>query len=158
MTIGIVIFDLYNKFFAMLLDEIITCAHAKGFFADITLSNKDKMLEYECIGHLSSGRCDGLILCPINQDPSFTEYLQSLGVPIVNVVNALPGSPFSFVGMDDERAMQDATHYVISRQYERIGYCQGFFAKRGCRLVASSYPATGLESGIFASSRYFMLM
>lgn len=121
-SIGVVVFDLYNTFFAQLLNAISERAREMGYFVYITLTDKNPQQEKDCIDHLVNGRVDGLVLCPVHQGGDYVEYLKDTGIPILTVMNTLENSGFPHVGIDDYQKMADVTKFVLSRGYTRIAY------------------------------------
>lgn len=121
MTIGIVCFDLYNNFFPILIDSIEAKAKEKGYFINLILSHKDFNLEKEGIDYLFSRQVDGIILFPIGIGKEYIEKLKIIDIPIVTIYNKL-SSDFSFVGVDDFKAMSDAVVYIAEKKYNNIIY------------------------------------
>lgn len=136
-SIGVVVFDLHNTFFAQLLDAISNKAKEYNYFVYITLTEKNTVQEIECIEHLVNGRVDGLIICPINFGEPFEMYLKGIHLPIVTVMNKLDDISFSHSDIDTCQAMHDATRYVISKGYERIVYFSPPLAYEGETNITS---------------------
>lgn len=119
-VIGIVVFDLYNEYFSQLIMQLEALLAQAGLFPLIMLSQKDKEREKQCIETLYSMGADGLILCPVNGDAHFAQYLASMGLPTVTFGNRIPG--VAHVGVDDFAGMADLTRAVIARGAHRIVY------------------------------------
>ncbi len=136
-SIGVVVFDLHNTFFAQLLDAISNKAKEYDYFVYITLTDKNPSQEIECIEHLVNGRVDGLIVCPINFGLEYETYLKGIGVPVVSVMNKLDDPFFAHSDINTYQAMHDATRYVISKGYERIIYFSPPLAHEGKTNITS---------------------
>jgi len=121
MTLGIVIFDLHNRFFAQLVNSIETKARDEGYFTYLTLTNKDMETEKKCIEHLVDRKVDGILLCSVNNTESYNNYLKSLKIPIVTILNKI-SDEIHFLSIDDRLSMKEATRYVINKGYKRIIY------------------------------------
>lgn len=67
MSIGVVVFDLNNEFFAQLLNSIEIRARELGYFTYLVLTQKDPKVEKECLSHLVDRNVDGIILFSINK-------------------------------------------------------------------------------------------
>lgn len=119
-SIGVVLFNLNNLFFAQLSDAIVKEADSAGYFSYLTLSEKDKEKEFTCIKNLVARQVDGIILFSTNRDVDFINYLSSCGVKVVTVMTGLSGFPS--VRIDDYSAMAEATGYIASKGYKRIVY------------------------------------
>jgi DNA-binding LacI/PurR family transcriptional regulator len=95
MTIGLIVLDLYNRFFAQLVNSIEYNARQQDYFVYLTLTGKDGNTEKACIEHLMSRQVDGLILLTVNKGLEF-------GKMIVKIIAArlrrslvhAPGPPF----------------------------------------------------------------
>jgi len=120
-TIGLIVLDLYNRFFAQLVNAIEYNARQQDYFVHLTLTGKDGNTEKACIEHLMSRQVDGLILFTVNKGMEFSNYLQKLNIPLVTICNRVEGE-FPFVGIDDYRAMKEATLHAVQKGYQRIIY------------------------------------
>ncbi|UQZ86107.1 Catabolite control protein A [Paenibacillus konkukensis] len=121
MTIGVVLFDLYNRSFAQLMNSIEAECRRQGYFVDLVLTNKDPDNEKKCIEHLLHRKVDGIIIFAINYGEAFDHYLKSLNVPVVTVCNRVSGD-WSYIGIDDRKAMKEAVQYICGKGYERFVY------------------------------------
>lgn len=135
MTIGVVLFDLYNRLFAQLLNAIESEARQQGYYVDVVLTDKQPDTELSCLNHLVSRKVDGIILFSVNQGLEFQEYLTSLALPIVTICNRIPGGDWPYIGIDDREAMKEATGHVLSKGYQRIVFVCPPLAYRGIRNI-----------------------
>lgn len=119
-SLGVVLFNLNNWFFSQLADAIVKESDASGYFPYLTLSEKSKTKEFECIRNLIARQVDGILLFSTNRDPDFIEFLSAAGLPVVTIMTELTGFPS--VRIDDFTAMADAARYIASKQYRRIVY------------------------------------
>lgn len=119
MSLGVVVFDVRNRYFAQLLNSIEVTAKKRGYFVNITLQEKDPHMEVKLINSLVDRRVDGIILCPVNKGDKFDKFLQNLSVPVM-VVGNLIGSDIPFIGIDEYEAASDALKLIISKGYQRI--------------------------------------
>ena len=122
MSIGVIVFDLYNNFFSQILNSITTTARERGYFVYITLTEKSPEQEFECLEHLLDGRVDGIIICPINKSGKFVQRLKETNLPVATIMNRWEEEHFTHFGIDDRRAMFEATRYAISKGYDHIIY------------------------------------
>lgn len=120
-TIGLVLFDLYNRSFSQLTNAVETESRSKDYLVNLLLTDKCIHSEKEAIENLISRKVDGIILFPINQGEAFESYLTNLNIPIVTICNKL-SDKWSYVGIDDRSAMKDAVTYVAGKGYERVVY------------------------------------
>ena len=121
-TIGVVLFDLYNQSFAQLLNAIEVRARKLGYFIYITLSEKNKNDEIECIEHLVNRKVDGIILLTVNKGREFEEYLSELEIPIITIFNFV-SEQWEFIGVKEREAMMKATDYIVSQnRFQKFVY------------------------------------
>jgi LacI family transcriptional regulator len=121
MTVGIVVIDLYNRFFSQLVDAMEKEARENGYFSYLTLTDYQPEEEWKCLDRLASMQVDGILLFPINRGEQFESHLATLGRPIVSVGNMI-SSNWHHVGIDDRKAIEDAMLYLLRKGYERIAY------------------------------------
>jgi LacI family transcriptional regulator len=119
MSIGVVVFDILNRYFAQMVNAIEMEAKKNGYVVNITLQEKDPDMEIQLINGLVDRRMDGIILCPVNKGSNFTNFLKNIHIPVVIIGNLVsPGIPF--IGIDERKAAMDATDLIISKNYERV--------------------------------------
>ncbi len=121
MTIGIVVYDLDNRFFAQLVNALETTAKESGYFLYLTLSNHNLEQERACLEHLAGLNVDGILIVPTNRGNEFLQFVKSLHVPLVSVGNRL-SQAIPFVGIQDREALRRAVGAVAQRGYRRIIY------------------------------------
>lgn len=121
MSLGVVVFDLHNRFFAQLVDAIETYARGKNYFVYLTLTETDQDIEIDCINHLVDRRVDGIIICPVNKGYEYEKYLKDLDIPVVTMANKI-SNQFTHIGLNDKQAMKEAVKYTIDKGYKNIIY------------------------------------
>lgn len=121
MTIGVIVFDLYNRFFAQLLNSIELAAKEKGYFVYLTLTDKDPETEKSSINHLVDRKVDGIILFSVNKGEQYDSYLKSLDIPVITIGNVISDS-FPFVGIDYYNAIKEASNIILETGYKQIVY------------------------------------
>jgi LacI family transcriptional regulator len=147
-TIGVVIFDLYNRAFSQLTSAIEIESRRHQYFVNLLLTEKDIQTERKVIEHLVDRKVDGIILFPINFGSEFESYLESLRIPVVTVCNKLSGD-WSYIGIDDRSAMRDAVVHVVSKGYERVVYICPPLAYRGItNIYTQDERLQGLLEGL----------
>ncbi len=119
MSIGVVVFDIQNRFFAQLLNSIVNEAKRKNYFVNITIQEEDPDLELQLINRLVDRRNDGIIICPVNKGQAFIEFLKDLPIPVIVIGNEI-SDEISYIGIDDYKAARDATDLIVSKNYNQI--------------------------------------
>lgn len=120
-SLGIIVFDLYNSFFAQMVDEFQRTAFEAGFVTYVMLSNKDGQLERNCLEHLLDRRVDAIALDSVIADEEYAKYIAGQAVPVLSIMNMLSGD-IPLLTFDNYRAMYDMTRYVLSKGYRRLVY------------------------------------
>ncbi|UOE94429.1 MULTISPECIES: LacI family DNA-binding transcriptional regulator [Bacillaceae] len=121
MTIGVVLFDLYNRSFAQLLNAIELKARELGYFVYITLSDKKPESEMNCIDYLANRKVDGIILFTVNKGEQFESYLSKLDIPIITIFNYI-SKEWEYIGIRERQAMTEAVDYIVEKGYKKFIY------------------------------------
>ena len=118
--VGVIIFNLENEYFSELVTEIEHALRDENLGTVIMMSHYDGGYEIECIRNLYNMGVDGIILCSVNCDENFDNYLKLFQIPIVAVGNKVGSVPY--VGIDDFLAMRDMTLNILKEQPQKIIY------------------------------------
>jgi LacI family transcriptional regulator len=84
-TLGVVIPDLENSFFAYAADSIIDAATEKNYNVFVTVSRENQNSEKLNIQKLIGMRVDGLLVCVSQQttNPQIFNHIKKLNIPLV---------------------------------------------------------------------------
>lgn len=148
MLIGIVVFDLYNAYFPELLSKIEEECAARGYYAIVMLTHKDRERELECIKSLYHMSVDGIVLCPINKGEDFENFLLSLDTPAIAVNNRL--ERIAYIGIDNRGAMRDSAEHCIKEGYEKLIYVMPKL-KDGDNAHAQEQRLLGFQDAVTAA-------
>ena len=121
MSIGVVVFDVYARFFGQLVTGIETAARELGYFANLALTHKDGETERQCLTRLVERKCDGILLFSCNRGPAFDAFLFNLKTPIVSMMNRINDS-LDYIGIDEKQASADAVRFLRRHRHENIAY------------------------------------
>jgi len=125
-TLGVVVADIENPFFARAVRGIADVAHAHGFEVMITNSDEDLLTERTAVHVLFEKRVDGLIIAPAASKHG--EHLGELldrGLPIVLIDRSVDGLPADAVVVDNRRAARDAVSHLVRLGHRRIAVVTG---------------------------------
>ncbi|NJC70725.1 LacI family transcriptional regulator [Planosporangium thailandense] len=125
-TIGVVLADIENSFFARALRGIADTAHAAGF--EVVLVNSDEDLDNErnAVRVLTEKRVDGLVVCPADaRDISHLRTVHDAGIPLVLLDRRVPRLAADVVGIDNHAAAQEATAHLIAAGHTRVALLTG---------------------------------
>ncbi len=123
-TIAVVIPEIANNFFSVVLDGIQVIAEKKGFHVLTYLTHESYTNEIATIRHLQSGRVDGVLmsLCSETADYQHLVRLKETGMPIVffDRIAEIPDCPT--VTTDDYESGYRATEHLLQNHCKTIAY------------------------------------
>lgn len=121
-TIGVVIPEIANNFFALAIDGIQKVAQQKGYHVLTYLTHENHINEVSTIRHLLGGRVDG-VLMSLCRDTQSTEHLMALhesGIPLVFFDRVPEQMSCPTVTTDDYESGFKATEHLIQSGCKRI--------------------------------------
>ena len=114
MLIGVVLFDIYNEFFAKLAMSLVNAARKVEYSVIFQFSGKDPKSERSALEYFDYIGVDGIVLFSTGSDSEeYANYLRSLKKPIVLIGNQMSDLPF--VGIDDVAAMRELTERLVRK-------------------------------------------
>lgn len=121
-TIGLVIGNIFEPFFAQLTRTIGRELHAQGYTLLIADNEYDAELERGQLQEFSGNRVAGLIIRSAYGKPNldYLNRLQRRGTAIVEIDYFHPESPFSHVMLDNEACTFEAVNYLNGLGHKRI--------------------------------------
>ena len=119
-TIGVIIPDIRNPFFAELMQCIEIRARALGYSVLFVSSDEDPAAETEHIEAFAARKVDGILLLPSN---TATSAPHIDGVPIVVVDRPIKGHPA--VAADNRGGARLGVEYLVSLGHRRIACIAG---------------------------------
>ncbi len=129
--IGLIVHDLNNRFFSLLVDSIQQTAWEHHYYIQLAVSLRDTTREKEIIEHMLQRNVDGILLFPTNVGETFYEYLVNLGIPVTLMANRVKGPPGSrplpFIGLDNTTVVKQAMEQIIAQGYEVVNFVAPYF-------------------------------
>jgi len=127
-TIGLVVPEIANPFFAHVVHSIITEASKANYKTIVTVSLENSETEKENIQTLISMRVDGLLICIAHNttDTALFHSLKKQGIKLVFYDRSIDHKDFSRVTVDDYEASFHAVEYAIRCGYDKIAHLAGF--------------------------------
>ena len=127
-TIGIVVPDLENSFFAFVVDSMIDFATEKKYHVILTVSREKEIIEQKNIENLIGMRVDGLLVC-LSQETKEKEIfsrVRKMRIPMVFFDRAFLKMGFPAVVFNDKTGAMTALEQVIKSGYTRIAHFAGY--------------------------------
>lgn len=146
-TIGLVIPDVSNPFFADITRGIEQLAYAQSYHVFLCNTEEDPQRELALIESLEENRVDGLILCSSRlSDSLLADILPRLtaAVLINRIIDNGGENSFPSVILDDERGGLLATRHLLERGRTEIGFLAG---------PVNSFSGQGRRKGYLAAMR-----
>jgi LacI family transcriptional regulator len=137
-TIGLVVADIENPFFARAARGVADVAHAAGYEVLLVNSDEDPATERAAVRTLFEKRVDGLIIAPASTDVgSHLGELPKRGTPIVLLDRVVPGIEADAIVVDNEQAARRAIEHLVGLGHRRIALLtsQGLIHTNQMRLA-----------------------
>ena len=121
-TIGLIVGNIVEPFFAELTREVAGEVQRRGYALLIADNEYRAELELEHLKNMNGYRIGGLIVRSGYGDASvdYLRQMQSQGVAIVEIDYIKPGSPFSYVMLDNLQSVRDGVTYLKNLGHRRI--------------------------------------
>jgi len=149
-TLGIVVPDLENSFFAYMVDSIIDASTERDYRIILTVSREKEEHERSNIRNLMGMRVDGLLVCVSQKtsDYKIFEHVRKMKIPLVFFDRAIKGLGFSHVAFDDRIGALQALNQLISRGYVNIAHFAGYSATSIGKERCEGYREALINNGI----------
>lgn len=153
-TLGLVIGDILNPFFAVLARAVEDEARAAGY--TVVIGNADERPERQdhYVGTLLGQRVDGLLICPTAEvTPQVRECVDG-GTPLVFLDRTLPGLDVPSVRADGTRAIHDLVGHIRDLGRTRIAFISGPELLSTGRERTAAFRAALAAHGLRRSEAY----
>jgi LacI family transcriptional regulator len=124
-TIGLVIADIENPFFARAVRGASDAARAAGYEVVLTNTDEDADVERSSVRVLLSKRVDGIIAAPTSSDAGHLVAAQRAGCPVVLLDRRIEGFAVDTVLVDNVAAAGDAVGRLVDAGHRRIAMVTG---------------------------------
>ena len=121
-SIGLVIADLINPFYAAIAMAVETVANRHSATMIIGSSAEDVVREQRIVTDLLEGHVDGLIVVPTGGDHSYLEPQRRLGIHVVFVDRPAVKLDADAVVLDNVNGAHRATRHLLKLGHRRIGF------------------------------------
>ena len=124
-TVGMIVPDLTNEFYAGIVSETETVLRNHGYATIICDCRNDLKLEAEAAEFLSRKRVDAVIDIPIESDGSHLHLFKDGNVPILLIDREIKDLNCDCVLVDDAAAAKNAVNSLMKMGHTRIGILCG---------------------------------
>lgn len=124
-TIGVLVDDLANPFFAALAAAVEDAARLHDYVVLIGSSNDSLRREREVVAAFCARQVDGLIIVPVTGSHRFLRGQITLGTKVVCVDRPADGLAVDSVLVDNRAGAHSAVRHLLDQGHRRIGYLGG---------------------------------
>jgi LacI family transcriptional regulator len=125
-TLGLLLADVSNPFFARLADQVVQEAHSRGIQVLLMTTQEDDQLESERLSTLIERRVSGIIATPTGNNLEIWKKLQDMGTDVVFVDRSIPALPaVDVVTINNVESARSATALLAAHGHRRIAIISG---------------------------------
>jgi len=125
-TVGVVINDLMNPFFAEVLVGIERKLVDAGYIVLMAHTHEDLDRQRAVLASMREQNAAGIVLCPAAGTPrSLLGMLKPWGIPLVIMARSLGPGSYDYAGSDNERGVLMATRHLLDTGHRSIGFLGG---------------------------------
>lgn len=125
LTIGLVIPDISNPFFAAIARQVALGTHKQGYSVLLCDSQDSIDQEMESLALLQSRNVEGVVIAPVGKTGEHLREFVHGKLPVVLVDRFFADLPLPYVSSDNVAGAREATEYLISNGHRRIACLQG---------------------------------
>lgn len=158
-TIGVILADLSNPFFAGVLRGIADTTRRAGYGTIVISSDEDERLEADAVRLLMSKQVDGIIVAPSGGRDAAAAALRSAaerGIPVVQIDRTLRGFEADAVVLDNRDAAREATDYLLAAGHRGIALAWGPALVDGVEANPSALSEAALTSEITSTGERYL--
>lgn len=119
-TIGVIVSDISNQFFADIARYIESATEEKGYMTLFASSDENASKLEKQVDRLLSKEVDGIILVPCEGSEDIVQYLLNQNVPFVLLDRFFPEIKTNYLCLNNVGAGRDATKALMNSGYRKI--------------------------------------
>jgi LacI family transcriptional regulator len=155
-SIGVVVPDIMNPFFANLVRGIEAEARTLGYQVILANSDESAQQEESQVQALIQ-RTDGLIIAPIMEEDLSVLSLSHTGIPVVLVDRDVTTASYDRVLVDNLSGIKQAIDHLVSLGHTDIAFISGPLSSTPGRARHSGYLSSMAEHGLRHRPEYVVL-
>ena len=124
-TIGVVVSDIRNPFFAEIAHTVEQRAHEAQLTTLLCNANESTQQQDLYLDLLVTQRVDGIIVAPQGDGSGSLRGILKLGIPTVFVDRTIVGAAVPSITSDNHAGIADAVAHLVELGHRRIGYVAG---------------------------------
>ena len=124
-TIGMIVPDISNPFFASIARYVEIESRKAGYSVIVCDSQEDTSLEKESLKVLRMRKVDGMIICPVGRESKNIADISKSNIPVVIADRYFPTLNLSCVVSDNYNGAMLAINHFIDKGHRKIAFIQG---------------------------------
>jgi LacI family transcriptional regulator, gluconate utilization system Gnt-I transcriptional repressor len=145
-AVGVIVPTLYNVIFAEYLQALHEIFLPVGFQVVVVNSRYSKDEEEKAVRTLLGQRVEAMIIVGVNHSVLTRRLLTQSRIPVVETFQMAPEPIGLNIGLDQVQAGYDATRFLLSKGYRRVGFLLGQRDERALERL-SGYNRAMAEAG-----------
>jgi len=150
-TLGILVPEISNSFYAKIVDAIESLMTPKGYSIILTGTRFDPETELQAIRTMASKRVDALIVCDPSQEGAVQLEVLAKRMPVIVCDTVRVHETLDCVSVDETRGMLQGLSYLLSRGHTSIGCISDRHTGRRMDIFARMLR----ENGVSLQQEYF---
>lgn len=155
-TLGLIVPDISNPFFASVARSIELEARQQGYFLVLCDSKDDTTVEAELLQLLKNRKVDGLIVAPVGLESSYFQELEDIKFPLVMIDRFLQGLEIPYVASDNLQGAYEAVNLFIQNGHIHIACLQGMPGTTTNENRVQGYRKALQEAGLLLQQAYII--
>lgn len=135
-VLGVIIPSVTNQIFADLLRGVMDAADGGPLVPQFVNTRYRTSREEELLRLFATQRPAGMIVAGIDQSPEARALLESMGCPVVQVMETGADPIDMMIGCDQTEAARSAVRHLVARGYRRVGFLGARMDPRAQRRLA----------------------
>lgn len=124
-TIGVIVPDIKNPFFPLVMAGIEQKAREKDYFTILSSTNESPIIEEKIVKNFIERGVDGVIITTANEDGEHLNLLQEQNIPIVAVDRSIRSFDVDTVLVDNVKGSYQAVQHLILQGNRKIAIICG---------------------------------
>ena len=147
-TIGFIVPDISNKFFATMIESVENCLSAHGYHLIIANTKEDMDREETNIRLLTAGLVDGLLIASTMDDFQRFDQLIPAGFPVVMVDRVFDSQKYSSVSVSNFQPIYRSVCRLAGKGARRVGIIGGLPRLSTTKERISAYQQAVADCGL----------
>ena len=147
-TIGFIVPDISNKFFATMIESVENCLSAHGYHLIIANTKEDMDREETNIRLLTAGLVDGLLIASTMDDFQRFDQLIPAGFPVVLVDRVFDSQKYSSVSVSNFQPIYRSVCRLAGKGARRVGIIGGLPRLSTTKERISAYQQAVADSDL----------